>query len=154
MNIVPATKRNNEFIAHLFSIWELSVRKTHTFLTEADIERLGPMVLEALRAIEVLLYALDENDQICGFMGIEAAKIEMLFLHPAARGRGLGRRCVELALNAYHVRQVDVNEQNPQAVGFYSHLGFAITGRTAVDDYGNTFPILHMKKNTIKDNVS
>ena len=151
MNILTATERDDNFIARLIAIWELSVRKTHTFLTEADIERLGPMVIEALRAIEVLLYALDENDQICGFMGVEAAKIEMLFLHPAARGYGLGRRCVELAMDAYQVRQVDVNEQNSQAVGFYSHLGFFVTGRTPVDDYGNAFPILHMEKNNTRD---
>jgi putative acetyltransferase len=42
--------------------------------------------------------------------------------------------------------KVDVNEQNDQAVGFYRHMGFEVTGRSAVDDLGQPFPVLHMKR--------
>jgi putative acetyltransferase len=38
-----------------------------------------------------------------------------------------------------------VNEQNPQAVGFYEHIGFLITGRSTLDGQGKPFPLLHMK---------
>ncbi len=37
-----------------------------------------------------------------------------------------------------------LNEQNPQAVGFYLHLGFSITARSELDGQGNAFPLLHM----------
>lgn len=39
---------------------------------------------------------------------------------------------------------VDVNEQNPQAVGFYLHYGFVQTGRSPLDGEGRPFPLLHM----------
>ncbi|MFU6774762.1 GNAT family N-acetyltransferase, partial [Pseudomonas aeruginosa] len=39
---------------------------------------------------------------------------------------------------------VDVNEQNPQACGFYRHYGFRQTGRSATDSAGRPFPLLHM----------
>jgi putative acetyltransferase len=37
-----------------------------------------------------------------------------------------------------------VNEQNPEAVGFYLHYGFAQTGRSPLDGEGRPFPLLHM----------
>jgi putative acetyltransferase len=40
---------------------------------------------------------------------------------------------------------VDVNEQNPQGVGFYRHMGFEQVGRSELDGQGNPFPLLHMR---------
>ena len=39
-----------------------------------------------------------------------------------------------------------VNEQNPQAVGFYEHMGFAAYKRTDLDKHGNPYPLLYMKR--------
>ena len=40
---------------------------------------------------------------------------------------------------------VDVNEQNEQAVGFYLRLGFVVISRSACDDTGRSYPILHLQ---------
>lgn len=40
---------------------------------------------------------------------------------------------------------VDVNEQNPDAVGFYRRMGFEIVGRLPLDGQGRPFPVLHMR---------
>ena len=40
---------------------------------------------------------------------------------------------------------LDVNEQNPQARGFYERMGFRVEGRSPVDDAGRPFPQLHMR---------
>lgn len=42
--------------------------------------------------------------------------------------------------------QFPVNEQNPQAVGFYEHLGFVTYKRTVLDEEGNPYPLLYMKR--------
>ncbi|OAT53609.1 histone acetyltransferase [Providencia heimbachae ATCC 35613] len=42
---------------------------------------------------------------------------------------------------------IDVNEQNPQAVGFYQHMGFSQYRRSELDGQGNPFPVLHMRLN-------
>ena len=39
-----------------------------------------------------------------------------------------------------------MNEQNPQAEGFYRHLGFRTFERTETDGQGNPFPILKMER--------
>ena len=69
----------------------------------------------------------------------------MLFLLPEVRGQGLGRQLLEYAIRNYGVGEVTVNEQNPQAVGFYQHLGFVIYRRTSHDEEGNPYPLLYLK---------
>ena len=69
----------------------------------------------------------------------------MLFLSPAARGQGIGRRLLEYSIARYGVRELTVNEQNPQAVGFYEHMGFITYKRTETDEQGGPYPILYMK---------
>lgn len=44
-------------------------------------------------------------------------------------------------------QEVTVNEQKPQAVGFYEHLGFQTYKRTECDEEGNPYPLLYMKRN-------
>lgn len=78
-------------------------------------------------------------------MGIHDFKIEMLFVSNESRGHGVGKRLVEYAIEVLKVNYVDVNEQNPQALGFYEHMGFEIFKKYEFDEQGNLFPILHMK---------
>ena len=78
-------------------------------------------------------------------MGVHGAKIEMLFVLEQARGQGIGKLLLQYAIDNLNVNLVDVNEQNPLAVGFYEHMGFHVISRSHVDDMGKPFPILHMK---------
>jgi hypothetical protein len=52
---------------------------------------------------------------------------------------------VEWAVARQEADSVDVNEQNPQAMGFYLRMGFAVAGRSETDDVGRPFPILHLR---------
>lgn len=90
---------------------------------------------------------LDENGMFGGFAafaGIDGDMLEMLFVAPKARGKGVGRQLVEYLVRERGIRQVDVNEQNTQAAGFYARLGFRVTGRDATDPSGRPYPILHL----------
>src|SRR5262245_45684318 len=134
----------------LVALWERSVRATHDFLTEADIGTLRPLVREALSDDALELWVLpDTADVPIGFMGLAGHDIAALFLEPARRGEGRGRRLVE---HAQQLRDgdltVDVNEQNPAARGFYEALGFRVVGRSPLDDGGRPFPVLHMRRQT------
>jgi putative acetyltransferase len=134
----------------LVALWERSVRATHDFLTEADIGALRPLVRAALSDDALELWVLtDAADVPIGFMGLAGHDIAALFLEPTRRGQGRGRR---LVAHAQRRRDgdltVDVNEQNPAARGFYEALGFAVVGRSPLDDAGRPFPILHMQRPT------
>jgi putative acetyltransferase len=69
----------------------------------------------------------------------------MLFIHPGYRGKGIGKRLLEYAVQHLNATELDVNEQNPQAIGFYKNMGFVIVGRSDLDGMGKPFPLLHMK---------
>ena len=132
----------------LVALWERSVRATHRFLSEADIVQLRPHVRHALGDIELELWVLaDADDTPMGFLGLSGNDISALFLDPAGRNRGAGRR---LVAHAQSLREgeltVDVNEQNPAAVGSYEALGFVGVGRSPLDDEGRPFPLLHMHR--------
>ena len=137
----------------LVALWERSVRATHDFLTEADIDALRPLVREALSDDALELWVLTEQSDVpIGFMGLAGNDIAALFLEPAHRGRGGGRR---LVAHAQALREgsltVDVNEQNPAARGFYEALGFVVVGRSPLDDDGRPFPVLHLRRPTAHD---
>ncbi|WP_236974058.1 acetyltransferase [Membranihabitans maritimus] len=141
-NIGKASK--NEY-PEIIRIWEKSVRATHHFLKEEDIEYYKPLILDKYLDIVELSVLRTENDEIVGFLGTTGKNIEMLFIHPDYFGIGLGRLLVEFAIEKLGTNTVDVNEQNERAVGFYKHCGFTVTERSELDATGKPYPILHMK---------
>ena len=113
--ITEARERDAALIRQLTDVWERSVRATHLFLSEADILRIRERLPEALAGVERLLFVNGAADVPVAFMGIEKHALEMLFLAPEARGRGLGKTLLRHALRRYGVNAGSVNEQNPQA---------------------------------------
>ena len=85
----------------------------------------------------------DETGQPVAFMGIEDDTLEMLFISPEERGKGLGKRLIQYGIENYGVKRLAVNEQNPQAKGFYEHMGFQVYKRTDLDEQGNPYPLLY-----------
>ncbi len=129
----------------IMQVWEASVRATHHFLKEEDILFFGKLIPEKyLDAVR--LYAVrDADNRILGFSGVSDDSIEMLFIRPEARGKGIGAALLNFAVTELHLRKVDVNEQNEQAVGFYSRMGFVVVGRSERDGTGKPYPILHLE---------
>jgi putative acetyltransferase len=70
----------------------------------------------------------------------------MLFVDPDLHGQGIGRALLVHAGRDHPVLELDVNEQNPAALGFYCAQGFVVTGRSATDDQGRAFPLLHLRR--------
>lgn len=131
--------------AAMLTVWEASVRATHHFVSEADIQLFRPLVKQAFTHTIALVCARDANQNVLGFVGVAEGKIEMLFVDPAWRGQGVGKQLLRHAMETLKATQLDVNEQNGQAVGFYMHEGFIVAGRSAVDGLGKPYPLLHMQ---------
>lgn len=133
-----------EHYAELLNVWENSVRATHDFITEDDIAFFKPMIIEQAFPAVTLRCVKNKNGGILGFVGVHDTKVEMLFILNEARGQGIGQRLLQYAIERLDAIKVDVNEQNPQAVGFYQHMGFKVVSRSPFDEMGKPFPILHM----------
>lgn len=128
----------------LITVWEASVRATHDFLREEDIEFLRPLILAHYFDAVELHCVRNAQGALLGFCGVAEDSIEMLFVAPKYRGQGVGTALCLHAIEKMHATKVDVNEQNPQALGFYKHMGFRVTGRSSLDGQGKPFPLLHM----------
>jgi putative acetyltransferase len=128
----------------LVEVWEASVRATHHFVSEADIQFFRPLVRAGLPGMDQLACVRDTSGQVAGFVAVSHRKVEMLFIHPGARGQGAGRRLLDHAISTFGATQLDVNEQNEQALGFYLHMGFEVAGRSELDGTGKPYPLLHL----------
>ena len=130
----------------LVDIWLRSVRATHTFLSEDDIQSLLPATRDYLTSDKPELWVLcADSGAIMGFMGMAGSELAALFLAPEFIGRGGGRRLVRHAQEQRGELTVDVNEQNAAARRFYETCGFVVEGRSELDDAGRPFPLLHMR---------
>jgi putative acetyltransferase len=140
--IKPATV---EDYPALKSLWEVSVRKTHTFILEKDIvfyaERMEKLYFPE---VELMLMTTELEDTLIGFSGTIGNRIEMLFLHPDFMHEGYGRVFVEYLIKNQKACLVDVNEQNANAYGFYQKMGFEVIARLEEDAEGKPYPILKM----------
>lgn len=130
--------------ARLTEVWEAAVRRTHHFLSEADIQYFKPLVRDQYLGMVTLAVMHDDEQNLLGFAGVADDKLEMLFVDPTHHGKGAGKKLLHYAINRLGASTVDVNQQNGQAVGFYLHTGARIIGRSEKDGLGKPFPLLHL----------
>lgn len=146
MHIYQVENRTQSLFDQLVVVWEGSVRATHLFLSDEEVLAIKEYVPQALAGVQYLYVAENDEGTPLGFMGIQDRKLEMLFIDANQRGTGVGKQFLNLGFKKHQVNELAVNEQNPQAVGFYKHLGFEIVDRSELDEQGNPYPILIMKR--------
>ena len=130
----------------LLKVWESSVKATHLFLSEDEIENIKKYVPQSLKEVPYLIIIENKNQIPVGFMGITEQHLEMLFISNEERGKGLGKKLLQYGIEKYSINDLAVNEQNPLAKGFYEHMGFEVYKRTERDEQGNPYPLLYMKR--------
>ena len=129
----------------LVAVWRSAVEATHHFLTPADIYGYADrLARDYFPAVELVVAEAD--GVVVGFSGTAENRLEMLFVDPAAHGRGIGTVLLDHAVAHGGVDELDVNEQNPGAVEFYRRRGFEPVGRSPVDSDGRPFPLLHFRR--------
>ena len=146
MKLVEVKERNPSLIEKLLCVWESSVKATHLFLSNDEIHNIKQYVPKALSGVPILIVAECKNGNPIGFMGIANQTLEMLFVANESRGQGIGRQLLQYGIENYSVCKLSVNEQNPLAKGFYEHMGFTVYKRTQLDEQGNPYPLLYMKR--------
>lgn len=145
MKIFEVKNRTTTLINQLIEVWEDSVKATHLFLSNEEIKNIKKYVPQALKGVSHLIIIKNENNIPIAFMGIEDKKLEMLFIKNNERRKGLGKKLLNYGIENYNVKELVVNEQNPNAKGFYEHLGFRVYKRSAIDEQEKPYPILYMR---------
>lgn len=148
LTIREVAQREESIINALLALWENCVRETHLFLSHKEISVIKPDAKNAIKSIPHLLVlehsALEDSSaNPLAFMGIAGENVEMLFV--AHRGKGYGKKLLQYAVAHFKITQVAVNEQNPNAIGFYKHCGFEVYKRSERDEQGRAYPLLYMR---------
>ena len=128
----------------IMEIWESAVLATHDFLKQDDFELFKKLIPKTFLP-QLQVFILEQNGQVDAFFSVSEDNLEMLFVHDDARGKGLGRQAVTYVVGDLMILKVDVNEQNPQAVGFYEKVGYKKVGRSQLDGMGKPYPLVHFE---------
>lgn len=87
MNIYELKQRTN-ILSQLLEIWEDSVRATHHFLSDAEVNQIKKYVPQALTGVKHLIVAENEIGIPVAVMGTQDHRLEMLFISSKERGKG------------------------------------------------------------------
>lgn len=128
----------------LIGVWDKSVRSSHHFLPEEDLEYYRPRIKD-IYFDAVDLYVI-RNPNIAAFMGLSENMVEMLFVLPSEKGKGYGSALLNFAFEEKHIRKIDVNEQNTEAYQFYINRGYRAIAKDEVDAEGKPYPIVHLER--------
>lgn len=99
-----------------------------------------------LPAGTVAVPRLSQGRLPAGFLGSVEQRVEMLFVEPGLRGRGIGTALLEDFGSRHPEILLDVNEQNTAARIFYARRGFEVVGRSPLDGAGQPYPLLHLRR--------
>ena len=90
-----------EDFGRVLEVWEASVRATHDFVLETDIQFFKPIVRDVIPKMPALTCIRDHEHQVLGFLGASDGKVEMLFIHPDWRGQGIGKQLLESQMRVF-----------------------------------------------------
>lgn len=136
-------KAESKDYSRIMEIWASSVKATHHFLAEEDFNYFQEVIpRDYLPHLDV--YLITEDNKAKGFASVAGDTLEMLFIHDDFRGKGYGKKLYQFMKDQIGFTKLDVNEQNPQAIGFYEKMGFKRVGRSEKDGSGKDYPIIHM----------
>lgn len=127
-------------------LWEASVRATHHFLAEGDVEFYKPYVKQYIESTPIH-FLMSPHRRLMAIIGVSNNMVDMLFVHPEHFGNGIGRKLLQFAISNLEAERVDVNEQNEGAMAFYVKNGFKAVGRSEVDGFGKPYPIINLSIN-------
>ena len=131
-------------VPRALEIWRSAVDATHAFLSAADRIEIGRIVAEDFLPNADLWLATDDAGRPMGFMAMDGAAIDSLFVDAAVHGQGYGTLLVDHARSLEPMLTVDANEQATNAVAFYLTRGFRVVGRSDTDGDGRPYPLIHL----------
>lgn len=96
MKIYEVRERTPRLVADLLDIWEVFVRATHHFLSDAEITQIKEYVPQALQGVVHLIIAEDETDGPTAFIGIEITAWKCSFFLRKYEGKVWGNSCFNM----------------------------------------------------------
>lgn len=74
MKIIEIKDKNDQLLNILVNVWKDSVKATHTFLNEQEIEHIKEYVPKALKSVEHFMVV--DNDETMGFKTYKKTELD------------------------------------------------------------------------------
>lgn len=126
-------------------IWRDAVDATHSFLTPTDRREIDRMVAEEFLPNAELWLVDGPDGRAAGFLVMDGAMIDALFVDPVLHGQGYGTALLDHALALSPEATVEASEQADNALPFYEARGFVRTGRSETDPEGRPYPLIQLQ---------
>ena len=111
-------------IDRVADIWLDASLKAHSFISPQYWKGNFETVKKMLPQAEVYVY---ENDrEIWGFIGLNGAYIEGIFVSGEMQSRGIGKRLLDFVKTKKTELRLNVYQKNMRAIRFYQREGFKI----------------------------
>ena len=111
-------------IDRVADIWLDANLKAHSFISPQYWKDNFETVKKMLPKAEVYVY---ENDrEIWGFIGLNGAYIEGIFVSSEMQSRGIGKRLLDFVKTKKTELRLNVYQKNMRAIRFYQREGFKI----------------------------
>ena len=117
-------KLQNADMDRVAGIWLDANLKAHSFISPQYWKGNFETVKKMLPQAEVYVY---ENDrEIWGFIGLNGAYIEGIFVSSEMQSRGIGKRLLDFVKTKKTELRLNVYQKNMRAIRFYQREGFKI----------------------------
>lgn len=113
-----------EDVNKVADIWLDTNIKSHDFIHAQYWKSNFEFVKEALRHAEVYVY--EHDGKIQGFIGLNDAYIEGLFVSDEMQSQGIGKALLDYAKDKRSELLLNVYQKNIRAISFYRREGFEI----------------------------
>ena len=132
----------------LTDVWERAARSTHGFMDDDDFAFLRPHIRDLLLPSMDVWEAVDDEGVALGFIGFRGGHVELLYIDPAAHGRGIGTALLTPVDGGAGPSSVEVYADNIAGLGFYRSRGVHETHRHPTDSAGRSFAVVHLERRT------
>jgi putative acetyltransferase len=129
----------------LTDLWERSARSSHTFMDDVEFAEQRPRIRDLLLP-SMDVWVAESDDGPLGFVGARGGNVELLYVAPAAQGRGLGSTLLTYVAEGAGPEAVEVFADNATGVGFYRSQGFVETHRYATRLAGRSFDVVRLTR--------
>ena len=113
-----------EDINKVADIWLDTNIRTHDFIPAQYWKNNFESVKEALLQAEVYVY--EQDNEIHGFIGLNDAYVEGLFVSAEMQSQGIGKTLLDYAKGKKDELLLNVYQKNVRAISFYRREGFEI----------------------------
>lgn len=110
----------------VMQIWLITNIQAHSFISPDYWKSNFDVVKEMLPLAEIYVHEIDSANRIDGFIGLNDAYIEGIFIKAAAQSKGVGKQLLDYVKKDRSTLRLNVYQKNKRAIHFYLREEFSI----------------------------